>query len=270
MSFRVVIPARFASTRLPGKPLLDLHGKPMVTRVAAQAARSGARSVTVATDDERVRRTVQHAGIKGVEAVLTRADHPSGSDRVMEVVAKAGWRDEEIVVNVQGDEPLLPPLVIEQVAALAREASAWPERPCAVATLREPIAASTDVFDSNIVKVVTDAQGRALYFSRAPLPWSRAAFANGVPASLAAGWHRHIGIYAWRVDALKEFVSWPVGQLERVEALEQLRLLEHGRGIAVAEAAAPVPGGVDTPADVERVRRALHARPPRHDARPIP
>ena len=259
MSFRVVIPARFASSRLPGKPLLDLGGKPMIVRVAEQAAHSGARGVIVATDDERVRRAVEGARIERAEAVLTRADHPSGSDRVMEVAA--GWRDEEIVVNVQGDEPLVPPAVIDQVAALLGKASAQPgplaRSPCSVATLCEPIARPGDVFDPNIVKVVVDAQGRALYFSRAPVPWSRAAFSEGVPAELPTGWQRHIGIYAYRVDALREFVSWPVGHLERVEALEQLRLLERGRGIAVAEAVAPVPGGVDTPADAERVRRIL-------------
>ena len=273
MSFRVVIPARFASSRLPGKPLLDLGGKPMIVRVAEQAARSGARGVVVATDDERVLRAVEGARVERAEAVLTRADHPSGSDRVMEVAANAGWRDEEIVVNVQGDEPLVPPAVIDQVAALLREASSQPgplagerrarglplarESPCSVATLCEPIARPGDVFDPNIVKVVVNGQGRALYFSRAPVPWSRAAFSEGVPTELAAGWQRHIGIYAYRVDALREFVSWPVGNLERVEALEQLRLLERGRGIAVAEAVAPVPAGVDTPADAERVRRIL-------------
>lgn len=277
----MVIPARFASSRLPGKPLLDLGGKPMIVRVAEQAARSGARSVIVATDDERVLRAVEGARIERAGAVLTRADHPSGSDRVMEVAA--GWRDEEIVVNVQGDEPLVPPAVIDQVAALLREASSQPgplvwrspqpgplaserrarglplarKSPCSVATLCEPIAHPGDVFDPNIVKVVVDAQGRALYFSRAPVPWSRAAFSEGVPAKLPTGWQRHIGIYAYRVDALREFVSWPVGHLERVEALEQLRLLERGRGVAVAEAVAPVPGGVDTPADAERVRRIL-------------
>lgn len=269
MSFRVVIPARFASSRLPGKPLIDLDGKPMIARVAAQAARSKARSVVVATDDERVRRAVADACVDRVEAVPTRADHPSGSDRVMEVVAKAGWRDDEIVVNVQGDEPLVPPAVIDQVAALLRgagprreSASSGPrarKNPCRVATLCEPIVRPADVFDPNVVKVVVDDQGRALYFSRAPVPWSRAAFSEGAPAELASGWRRHIGIYAYRVDALREFVSWPVGHLERVETLEQLRLLEHGQSIAVAEAATPVPGGVDTPADVERVRRILAA-----------
>ena len=258
----MVIPARFASSRLPGKPLLDLGGKPMIVRVAEQAARSGAARVIVATDDERVRRAVDGAGIERAEAVLTRADHASGSDRVMEVVANAGWRDEEIVVNVQGDEPLVPPAAIDQVAALLRTASAKSvplagQAPCRVATLSEPIAGPSDVFDPNVVKVVVDAQGRALYFSRAPVPWSRAAFSAGAPAKLAGGWQRHIGIYAYRVDALREFVSWPVGNLERVEALEQLRLLEHGRPIAVAETATPVPAGVDTPADAERVRRLL-------------
>lgn len=267
MSYRVVVPARFASTRLPGKPLLDLGGTPMVVRVAAQAARSGARSVVVATDDDRVRRAVANALGRPAEVVLTRADHPSGSDRVMEVVTKAGWADDEIVVNLQGDEPLMPPAVIDQVAALARLASGWKENPCRVATLREPILRAADVFDPNIVKVIADRQGRALYFSRAPMPWSRTAFAHGMPDAIASadatasGWHRHIGIYAWRVDALKEFVAWPVGALERTEALEQLRVLENGRGIAVADAIAPVSGGVDTPADADRVRRALSVQP---------
>lgn len=259
MSFRVVIPARFASTRLPGKPLVDLQGKPMIARVVAQAARSGARSVVVATDDERVRDAVTHAHGACAEVVMTRPDHASGSDRVMEVVAQAGWGADEIVVNLQGDEPLVPPGVIDQVAALARQASGWRSNPCRVATLCEPIDRPADVFDPNIVKVTADAHGRALYFSRAPIPWSRAAFAAGMPAAISPGWRRHIGIYAWHVDALREFVAWPVGTLERTESLEQLRLLENGRGIALANANDPVAGGVDTPADAERVRRALRA-----------
>jgi len=248
VSFRVVIPARFAATRLPGKPLVDLGGQPMIARVVAQALRSSASSVVVATDDERVAAAV--AG-SGAAAMLTRSDHPAGTDRVMEVAERLGWDDADIVVNVQGDEPLVPPAVIDQVAGLL---GTW-----RVATLCEPIHRPGDVFDPNIVKVVANRQGRALYFSRAPIPWSRTAFAAGAPAAIGGQWRRHIGIYAYRVEALKDFVSWPPSELERTEALEQLRLLDRGCDIAVAEAVAPVPGGVDTPADAERVRRALAA-----------
>ena len=249
MTFRVVIPARYASSRLPGKPLVDLGGKPMILRVVEQALRSGAMSVVVATDDERVASAVTGSG---AVPVMTRADHATGSDRVMEAVRTCGWGADEVVVNVQGDEPLIPPAVIDQVAALLETPSA-----CPVATLWEPISRSADVFDPNIVKVVADHAGRALYFSRAPLPWSRQAFADGPPARLGSHWRRHIGIYAYRVSALESFVAWPPSALEEVEVLEQLRLLEHGLGIAVAEAVAPVPGGVDTPADVQRVLGVL-------------
>lgn len=253
MSYRIVIPARYASTRLPGKPLVDLCGRPMIVRVATQARLSAAAGVVVATDDERVERIVRDADIDGVEAMMTRADHASGSDRVMEVVAARGWRDDEIVVNVQGDEPLLPPEVIDQVAQTLRRG------PARVATLCEPIAQARDLFDPNVVKVVVDRVGRALYFSRAPVPWSRTEFDGGVPSAIGTGWKRHIGIYAYRVDALRAFVACPPSALETTESLEQLRLLEHGQAIAVAEAVAAVPGGVDTPADVERVRAVLRA-----------
>ena len=254
MSFHVVIPARFASSRLPGKPLIDLGGETMIARVANQALQSSAASVVVATDDERVAQAV--AGT-GADAVMTGADHPSGSDRVMEVAAKRGWREDEIVVNVQGDEPLIPPAVIDQVAGLLHV----PYSDCGVATLCEPIVRREDVFDPNIVKVVADRSGRALYFSRAPIPWSRAGFEAGFEKSKAAlddaHWKRHIGIYAYRVRALREYVAWPPSPLEELEALEQLRLLDHGRHIAIADAVAAVPGGVDTPADAERVRAIL-------------
>ena len=249
MTFRVVIPARYASSRLPGKPLVELGGKPMILRVVEQALRSAAKSVVVATDDERVANAVADSG---ATPVMTRTDHATGSDRVMEAVRTCGWGADEVVVNVQGDEPLIPPPVIDQVAALLETPSA-----CPVATLCEPISRPADVFDPNIVKVVADHAGRALYFSRAPLPWSRQAFADGQPERLGAHWRRHIGIYAYRVSALEAFVAWPSSTLEEVEVLEQLRLLEHGIGIAVAEAVAPVPGGVDTPADVQRVFGAL-------------
>lgn len=248
MNFRVVIPARYASTRLPGKPLVDLGGQAMIARVARQALASGANGVAVATDDQRVAAAATAAG---AVAILTGVHHASGSDRVMEAARKQGWDAQDIVVNVQGDEPLVPPPVIDQVAKLLAASGAD------VATLCEPIRHAKDVFDPNVVKVVANDAGQALYFSRAPLPWSRAEFAAGEPASIGGHWRRHIGIYAYRVRTLDEFVSWPPSALEEVEALEQLRFLSHGRSIAVAEAVAPVPGGVDTPADVQRVREAL-------------
>ena len=254
MRFSVVIPARYASTRLPGKPLLDMAGKAMVVRVAERALASSAENVVVATDDVRV---LDAVAATPADAVLTRDDHPTGSDRVMEVVEQQGWAADDIVVNVQGDEPLIPPTVIDQVAGLLRDGS------CGVATLYEPITRGEDVFDPNIVKVVVNRVGRALYFSRAPMPWWRDGFrASDVPdiADVGTGWKRHIGIYAYRVAALREFVHWPPSPLEETEALEQLRLLDHGRAIAVAEAVAPVPGGVDTPEDFERVAAALSSR----------
>lgn len=245
MGYHVVIPARYGSTRLPGKPLVDIAGRPMIVRVAERALASAASSVVVATDDGRV---VDAVADCGAVAMLTRDDHPSGSDRVMEVAERQGWPDDGIVVNVQGDEPLIPSAVIDQVAELLVDSR------YRVATLSEPITRSEDVFDPNIVKVVANRAGRALYFSRAPVPFSREAFAQGPPARLGNAWRRHIGIYAYRVDALKSFVACPPSGIERIEALEQLRLLDHGHDIVVAEAVAPVPGGVDTQADVERVR----------------
>lgn len=252
-SFNVVIPARYASTRLPGKPLADLDGQPMVVRVARRAKQSGAAEVVVASDDERVLDAVRAAGC---QACLTRSDHESGSDRVMEVADARGWPDDSVVVNVQGDEPLIPPLVIAQVGRLLLD-----EPDCGVATLSEPIDDLAAVFDPNVVKVVVGLDGYAVYFSRAPIPYARDAFA---PPASGAGpvptpglWQRHIGIYAYRVGALRRFVSLPPGRLERVEALEQLRLVERGMGIRVAPAREAVPGGVDTPADLERVRTIL-------------
>ena len=247
MRYRVVIPARYGSTRLPGKPLVDIAGKPMILRVAEQALMSSAAEVVVATDDTRVAEAIRGSG---ADAVLTRGDHRSGSDRVMEVVDVAGWPEDEIVVNVQGDEPLIPPAVIDQVAALVDDE-------CGVATLYEPIRRPGDVFDPNIVKVVADLRGRALYFSRAPIPWHRAAFGEGMPLDIDPEWRRHIGIYAYRVGVLRAFVSYPPSRLEELETLEQLRLLEHGHAIRVAGAAAAVPGGVDTPADADRVRSLI-------------
>ena len=218
----------------------------MIAHVAARVAKSGAREVVVATDDARVLEAVASTDVR---AVMTRADHASGSDRVMEVAAASGWPDDHVVVNVQGDEPLIPPAVVDQVAGLLLRS-----KDVGVATLSEPLRDSADVLDENIVKVVVTRNGRALYFSRAPIPYAR----GGFPASLDGtdgGWRRHIGIYAYRVAALRRFVALPVARLEGIESLEQLRFLENGMGIAVEEASAAVPGGVDTPADLERVRR---------------
>jgi 3-deoxy-manno-octulosonate cytidylyltransferase (CMP-KDO synthetase) len=248
--FRVVIPARFASTRLPGKPLAEINGIPMVVRVAAQAALSGALEVVVATDDERV---VVAAETHGHRAVMTRVDHESGSDRVMEVAELAGWPDDALIVNVQGDEPLIPPSVIKQVADLLDD-----NGECDIATLCQPITEPMTLLDPNVVKVVTGAAQRALYFSRAPIPWDRTNFpAAGAEPPLGKlpgdHWWRHIGIYAFRLSGLRQFCGLPSSNLEVLESLEQLRALQHGMGIAVAAAVSPVPGGVDTPDDLRRV-----------------
>lgn len=251
MSFVVVIPARYASSRLPGKPLADIAGVTMIERVWRQARQSGAREVVIATDDERVAAAVRTFG---GAVCMTAAEHPSGTDRIEEVTRKMGYADDEIVVNVQGDEPLIPPANIDQVAAnLARNPA------CSASTLCEPIMAPADVFNPNIVKVVTREDGVALYFSRAAIPWDRDGYARlpaGVqPSAVQRAYHRHIGIYAYRVSLLKEFVRWGASPLEGIEALEQLRILWKGRQIHVAEAACNAPGGVDTVEDLERVRK---------------
>ncbi|WP_410211223.1 3-deoxy-manno-octulosonate cytidylyltransferase [Aquirhabdus sp.] len=242
----IVIPTRFASSRLPGKPLLDLWGKPMVLRVVDQARKvQGMDSLCVATDDERIAQVCRNAG---VDVVMTSADHPSGTDRLAEVARIQGWDANDLIVNVQGDEPLLPPVLIEQVAALL---DAQPQ--CAMATLCEPILHVDEYLRSSIVKVARSLTGEALYFSRATIPYDRDGFKEGVnhvPASA----RRHLGLYAYRVSLLQDYVSWPVGVLELLESLEQLRVLEHGRRIAIADAVVSMPGGVDTPDDLERIR----------------
>jgi 3-deoxy-manno-octulosonate cytidylyltransferase (CMP-KDO synthetase) len=237
--YHVVIPARFASQRLPGKPLASIGGEPMIVRVAQRVALTSAASITVATDDERVAKVVRDAGF---EAMLTSATHPSGSDRVMEVVRARGLGDDEVVINVQGDEPLIPPQVVDQ---LAEAMVAHPR--FEVGTLAEPIGPEIDPDDPSVVKVVRSAAGRALYFSRARIPHPR----DGAPGG--GQWARHVGIYAFRVRALRRFVALAESRLERLERLEQLRLLENDIDILVLEACAPVPGGVDTPADLARV-----------------
>lgn len=249
LEFTVVIPARYASTRLPGKPLQDIAGKPMVQHVWEQACKSSAAKVVVATDNEAIVRACESFG---AHVLLTREDHQSGTDRLAEVVNQLGLREDEIVVNVQGDEPLIPPAVIDQVAAnLARSQAA-------IATLAEPIEQVDVLFNPNVVKVVSDASGFALTFSRAVLPWARDAFASH-PDMLPEGvpYRRHIGIYAYRAGFLRDFVSWGPCWLERCEALEQLRALWHGVRIHVDDARELPPAGVDTPEDLERVRRLL-------------
>ncbi|RZT43010.1 3-deoxy-manno-octulosonate cytidylyltransferase [Cupriavidus agavae] len=253
-AFTVVIPARLASTRLPNKPLADIGGHPMIVRVAERARASSAQRTVVATDAPEV---AAACAAHGVEAVLTRADHPSGTDRLAEVAARLGLPDDAIVVNVQGDEPLIEPTLIDEVAL---HLASHPD--CAMATAAHPLAEAADVFNPNVVKVVCDQAGRALYFSRAPIPWARDAWA-GVPAAPAASAQvalpampvlRHVGIYAYRAGFLRRFPTLAISPVELVEALEQLRAMWHGERIGVmVTAAAPAPG-VDTPADLERVR----------------
>lgn len=248
--FVVVIPARYGSTRLPGKPLLDIAGKPMIQRVYEQARQSAAQQVIVATDDARIRDVVN--GFGGT-VCMTRADHVSGTDRLQEVAQQQRWADDTIVVNVQGDEPLIPPAVINQVA---HNLAAHPQ--AGIATLCEPITDIDTFMDPNAVKVVFDQQGLALYFSRAPMPWPRDAFRERrdvLPAGHPA--YRHIGIYAYRAAFLQQFIHWPPAQLEQTESLEQLRAMANGVRIHVEAAAEKVPGGVDTEADLIAVRRVL-------------
>jgi 3-deoxy-manno-octulosonate cytidylyltransferase (CMP-KDO synthetase) len=250
MGFVVIIPARLASTRLPDKPLADIGGAPMVVRVAQRAALSGAEAVWVAADDARI---LEACRAHGVQALATRADHPSGSDRLAEACTALALPDDAVVVNVQGDEPLIDPALVGRCAALLASRS-----DCVVATAAHAIGAVAEWLDPNVVKVVLDAHGRALTFSRAPLPWWRDVprDAQGRPAALPPGLAplRHIGLYAYRCGTLREFPMLPPAPLEQVEALEQLRLLWHGHRIAVLRTeGAPAPG-VDTPADLARVR----------------
>lgn len=242
----VVIPARYASTRLPGKPLLDIAGKPMIQRVWEQCGRSNAARVVVATDDTRIEQACREFG---ADVCLTRDDHPSGTDRLQEVATQLELDADSILVNVQGDEPRIPPALIEQVAG---NLAAHPE--AGVATLSEPIERLEDLRNPNIVKVVCDINGLALYFSRAVVPWPRDAFAADCQA-LPAGWRwsRHIGIYAYRVGLLHDFVRWGASALELTECLEQLRFMHHGHRIHVDDACENAPGGVDTEADWQRV-----------------
>jgi len=247
VSFTVVIPARFASTRLPGKALADLGGKPMVVRVAERARESGAQQVYIATDHRDVARAAEQHGFR---AVMTRADHPTGTDRVAEAVERIDLPRDAIVVDVQGDEPLIEPGLIRAVAAVLADT---PE--AAIATACHPIREAAELFNPNVVKVVLDRAGFARYFSRAPIPWARDAFAastSALPAGLPC--YRHVGIYAHRCDFLLAYSRLARSPLEDFEALEQLRALWHGYPISVAvRQDAPLPG-VDTPEDLERAR----------------
>ncbi|NHQ80154.1 3-deoxy-manno-octulosonate cytidylyltransferase [Chromobacterium vaccinii] len=245
--FVVVIPARMASSRLPGKPLADIAGKPMVVRVAEQAAKSRASRVVVATDHADI---LAACAAHGVEAVLTREDHASGTDRLAEVAAKLALPADALVINVQGDEPLIQPELIDRLAELLAAGNA------PVATLAHALHDAADHFNPNVVKVVLDKNGRALYFSRAPIPYARDAYAadrSALPAGLPV--YRHIGMYGYRAGFLAAYAGLEPGPLEQYEALEQLRVLWHGYSIAVALADEAPAAGVDTPEDLERVRR---------------
>ncbi|MEW6353643.1 MAG: 3-deoxy-manno-octulosonate cytidylyltransferase [Pseudomonadota bacterium] len=254
MSFSVIIPARYASSRLPGKPLRLIAGKPLVQHVFERAAVSGAQRVIIATDDERIARAAEQCG---AQVCMTSAQHPSGTDRLAEVVEKLNIPDDHIVVNVQGDEPLIPAALIRQAADALHEHEA-----ASVATLCEQITRGEDLFNPNINKVVMDKYGYALYFSRAPIPWDRAAFAASGDAQPPprSRYYRHIGLYAYRAGFLKEYVRWPACDLELSEALEQLRVLWNGAKIHVSVASQTPGPGVDTEEDIARVESLLAAR----------
>jgi 3-deoxy-manno-octulosonate cytidylyltransferase (CMP-KDO synthetase) len=251
VSFTVLIPARLASTRLPGKPLADIAGAPMVVRVAERAARSGARRVVVAADDPQI---VAACDARGVHALLTRADHATGSDRLAEACAQLGLADDEIVVNVQGDEPLVDPALVDACASLLERRA-----DCVMGTAAHRIDDAAEFANPNVVKVVCDAEDRALYFSRAPIPWWRDGSAAGVATPGSPAPLRHIGVYAYRAGFLARFPQLPPSPLETLESLEQLRVLWHGHRIAVHVTDARPGPGVDTPEDLERVRAAWSA-----------
>jgi len=258
VAFHVVIPARYGSTRLPGKPLLDIGGKPMIQRVVEQACASGADEVLVATDDARIAGVVRDPRRPSAAiALMTEAGLPSGTDRVAAVAAERGWREQTIVVNVQGDEPFLPPGLIDQVAALAAARA-----DAGVATLAVSIESLEEFLDPNVVKVVSARDGTALYFSRAPIPWPREGATGGFASqSEFRGAMRHIGLYAYRVSALRRLSSLPPSALEVCEKLEQLRALEHGVRIVVAACAERPGPGVDTESDLQLARQRAARRP---------
>ncbi|RUO35210.1 3-deoxy-manno-octulosonate cytidylyltransferase [Aliidiomarina sanyensis] len=248
MSFTVVIPARYQSSRLPGKPLADIHGKPMIQHVYERAVKSGAAEVIVATDDQRIIDVVTSFGGR---AMMTADTHESGTERLAEVIDQLALADDQIVVNVQGDEPFIPPEIICQVAE-----NLGAQRTAPMATLSVALKSSDELFNPNVVKVVTDASHYALYFSRAAIPWDRERFtANRDHVNLVERmYRRHIGIYAYRAGFVERYAEWEPSPLEQIESLEQLRVLWHGERIHVAEAIIEPPAGIDTPEDLERAR----------------
>ena len=251
--FKVVIPARYGSSRLLGKPLLDIAGKPMIVHVCERAQEAHAEEVVVATDDQRIFQAVTDLGIK---AVMTRADHQSGTERIAEVARLCGWSGDDIIVNLQGDEPLIPPESIREVAAALAT-----QKLAGIATLAAKIINSEEIFNPNAVKVVLNQAGYALYFSRAPIPWERGVFdLKDKAPSGAVPYLRHIGLYAYRVDFLNRYCSWPASALESVEALEQLRILWQGEAILVKVIDNTPEAGVDTQEDLLRVTRVLAMR----------
>lgn len=251
-AFKVVIPARYASTRLMGKPLLPIAGKPMIEHVCQRAREAQAEEIVVATDDQRIADTVSALGIN---AVMTNPNHQSGTERLAEVAQLCGWSGDTIIVNLQGDEPLIPPDYIRNLAtALANQHQA------SCATLAAAIEDNEEIFNPNAVKVVLDRHGHALYFSRAPIPWERGRFSHtGGEPSGAMPYLRHIGMYAYTVDFLKRYVAWEASPLEAVESLEQLRILWQGDKVLVNIVEKTPPAGVDTAEDLARVERVLSA-----------
>ena len=253
MSYYIIIPSRYHSTRLPGKPLLDINGKPLIQHVYECAIKSSAREVIVATDDERIEKVAQGFGGR---VCMTRHDHRSGTDRLSEVVDQLGLSDDEIIVNLQGDEPMMPGILLEQVAKSLQNSPV-----ASISTLCEPITLSKDVFDPDIVKVIVDHSGHALYFSRAPIPWLRGEYEHAaqekIKDELPGNCFRHIGLYAYRTDFLKTYPQLETCQIEQQESLEQLRALYHGYRIRVDIAQESAGIGVDTPDDLEKARYLL-------------
>lgn len=249
MAFKIIIPARYASSRLPGKPLADIAGKPMIQHVYERALESNATEVIIATDDRRIALV---ATAFGADVCLTKAEHPSGTDRLAEVAIQRGFSDEEIIINVQGDEPCLPATLINQVA---EDLTHFPAAD--ISTLCNRIDNEADIFDSNVVKVITDHQGFALYFSRAPIPWMRDHFNNDITLPAELPHFRHIGLYGYRASFLKSYSALSPCELEKNESLEQLRALYHGKRIHLSEAIEASGHGVDTEADLVAVRKLL-------------